>query len=240
MIGAIISYGTCLHVLFPGDPTGWILLRLLQEYHFLAHIKNPAHRTGLVTSLFNKTLNKNEARGTGKAPCDYEELRKVLKSLLRELGYSPEEPTREDMKGGAGGGGGGPGAKQIARMEKEIKDLRAEKEVGGRMGGGRGGGRGGRGGRSDPGGGRAKRENELGRPVWDRADAIDLAGNHVCVHYSLLKCKKMEEASCFYGGKKLLHKCSVVTSLEPLKLCLAPRGGSGGHEPGPACPHWIE
>ena len=29
-VGAIISYGTCLAVLYPGDMSGWILLRLLQ------------------------------------------------------------------------------------------------------------------------------------------------------------------------------------------------------------------
>ena len=29
-VGAIITYGTSLAVLYPGDMTGWILLRLLQ------------------------------------------------------------------------------------------------------------------------------------------------------------------------------------------------------------------
>ena len=83
-------------------------------------------------------------------------------------------------------------------------------------------------------------ENVLGRPVWERSEAVDQGGNAICVHWSLLKCKKMEEASCFYAGKKLLHKCAVVTQLDPLKLCLATRGGAGGHEPGGACPHWQE
>ena len=32
----------------------------------------------------------------------------------------------------------------------------------------------------------------------------------------------------------------VVTALEPLKLCLATRGGSGGHEPGMSCPHYLK
>ena len=29
-VGAVISYGTCLAVLYPGDMTAWIMLRLLQ------------------------------------------------------------------------------------------------------------------------------------------------------------------------------------------------------------------
>ena len=32
----------------------------------------------------------------------------------------------------------------------------------------------------------------------------------------------------------------VVTALEPMKLCLTTRGGSGGHEPGMACPHYLK
>ena len=56
-----------------------------------------------MTALFNKTINKNETRATGKPPADYEAVRKILKSLLRESGYSPEEPTREDLKNGGGG-----------------------------------------------------------------------------------------------------------------------------------------
>ena len=55
-----------------------------------------------MTALFNKTINKNETRATGKPPADYEAVRKILKSLLRESGYSPEEPTREDLKNGGG------------------------------------------------------------------------------------------------------------------------------------------
>ena len=40
-------------------------------------------------------------------------------------------------------------------------------------------------------------------------------------------------------ARKYVYSC-VVTALEPLKLCLATRGGSGGHEPGMACPHYLK
>ena len=77
-------------------------------------------------------------------------------------------------------------------MKKELKNQSSNGGGGGGGGGGgRGGGGGGRGGaRGGRGGGRGGRtrsdlptENELGRPVWVRRDAMDLARNPVCVNW---------------------------------------------------------
>ena len=52
-VGGIISFGMSLGLLYPGDFTAWIMLRLLQDYMFLQHIK-PKERVAIVTSFFNK------------------------------------------------------------------------------------------------------------------------------------------------------------------------------------------
>ena len=52
-VGGIISFGMSLGLLYPGDFTAWIMLRLLQEYMFLQHIK-PKERVAIVTTFFNK------------------------------------------------------------------------------------------------------------------------------------------------------------------------------------------
>ena len=62
--------------------------------------RDTCHRQVLSRILDKNSNNANNM--TGKPPVDYEAVRKILKSLLRELGYSPEEPTREDLKTGGG------------------------------------------------------------------------------------------------------------------------------------------
>ena len=52
-VGGIISFGMSLGLLYPGDFTAWIMLRLLQDYMFLQHIK-PKERVAILTSFFNK------------------------------------------------------------------------------------------------------------------------------------------------------------------------------------------
>ena len=37
-VGGIISYGISLGMLYPGDFSAWIMLRLLQVYMFLQHL----------------------------------------------------------------------------------------------------------------------------------------------------------------------------------------------------------
>ena len=56
-VGGIISFGMSLGLLYPGDFTAWIMLRLLQEYMFLQHIK-PKERVAIVTTFFNKVRSK--------------------------------------------------------------------------------------------------------------------------------------------------------------------------------------
>ena len=52
-VGGIISFGMSLGLLYPGDFTAWIMLRLLQDYMFLQHIK-PKERVAILTAFFNK------------------------------------------------------------------------------------------------------------------------------------------------------------------------------------------
>ena len=83
------------------------------------------------------------------------------------------------------------------------------------------------------------RQPVQGKPVWAKTQAVDLEGNQLCIWWSLNICKKKEEDFCTPAGKKCLHKCSVVVSENPLRLCLAARSGNGGHAPG-ECPHERE
>ena len=77
----------------------------------------------------------------------------------------------------------------------QVAEL-VKRELRNQNGGGGGGNGGGRGGNSSRGRGRGGRgggaranprdiptENELGRPVWVRRDAVDLARNPVCVNW---------------------------------------------------------
>ena len=201
-VGGIISYGMSLGLLYPGDFTAWIMLRLLQEYMFLQHLK-PKERVAVVTTFFNKVrlqtvavmasrttttmrtrtrtremtkitqflqvINKNQSRATGAAPADFEEQKRILKSTLRDAGFAVEPPTREEVKEEGGD------TKQVADLKRQLQNEKNKHS--GERGGGRGGGRGSRGGgrgggaRSD-----SSRTNRLGRPVFDRRDAVDNDG----------------------------------------------------------------
>ena len=117
-----------------------------------------------------QVVNKNQSRATGAPPADFGEQRRILKSTLREAGFSVEPPTRDEVKEEGGD------AKQIADLKRQLQNERSKHS--GDRGGGRGGGRGARGGgrgggaRADPG----KQPNKLGRPVFDRRDAVDTDG----------------------------------------------------------------
>ena len=213
-VGGIISFGMSLGLLYPGDFTAWIMLRLLQDYMFLQHIK-PKERVAILTAFFNKVrsgiitataitmemsmttmttvtkevmlityhvqvVNTNQSRATGAAPADFGEQRRILKATLREYGFSVEPPTRDEVKEESGD------SKQVADLKRQLQNEKNKHS--GDRGGGRGGGRGGRGGgrgggtRSD-----SSRTNRLGRPVFDRRDAVDNDGKVRLKEYKTIR-----------------------------------------------------
>ena len=113
-----------------------------------------------------QVVNKNQSRATGAPPADFGEQKRILKSTLREAGFSVEPPTRDEVKEEGGD------TKQVADLKRQLT-IEKNKHSGDR-GGGRGGGRGSRGG--GRGGGATAtstfRVNRLGRPVFDRKDAV--------------------------------------------------------------------
>ena len=120
-----------------------------------------------------QVVNKNQSRATGAPPADFGEQRRILKSTLREAGFSVEPPTREEVKEEGGD------TKQVADLKRQLQNEKNRHS--GDRGGGRGGGRGARGGGRGGarGGGGARPDpptNKLGRPVFDRRDAVDTDG----------------------------------------------------------------
>ena len=91
-----------------------------------------------------------------------------------------EPPTRDEVKEESGD------SKQVADLKRQLQNEKNKHS--GDRGGGRGGGRGGRGGgrgggtRSD-----SSRTNRLGRPVFDRRDAVDNDGKVRLKEYQTIR-----------------------------------------------------
>ena len=65
LLEALITYACCIHPLYPMDPTGLILFRVLITYRWLSHIEEPK-RSKIVIAFIQDVLRQNEGRAVNK------------------------------------------------------------------------------------------------------------------------------------------------------------------------------
>ena len=177
-----------------------------------------------------KVSHNNAIRAVGKPPATFKDHVRILKSLLRDCSAKQDPPTAEEIRASGGGGGGNSGdgdSKALNKLRDELGKLKRRTNKG----------------EDDSRRTRSPKkprgpptgENKIGRPVFNRRDAKDDKDKGVCVNWSLKTCKDQAARSCTYNGRELVHKCSVVTGMKPLKICLRT-----DHAAGEGCPHWRD
>ena len=134
---ALTNYGLINQMLWPYDLTALTMMKLFNVYSWMSYpnIKE-AKRVQLLCDLFARTSESNVDLCVQKLPpCDYWEMERILKVLLREMGFPDSPPVTQyntpqsgnqsyqagpSQKRGGGGGqqrgqtprGGGAGARQ--------------------------------------------------------------------------------------------------------------------------------
>ena len=92
---ALVNYACCLHPLFPTDPTGLILFRVLITFKWLVHV-DEQKRSKIILAFVQEVLRQNSSRAVNKEePLSFEEQRRIIKMLLTTSGYRPEIPLIE-------------------------------------------------------------------------------------------------------------------------------------------------
>lgn len=94
---AVINYGCVLQNLWPTDYSAWALLRIMDYYSWMSHVKNPKTRVQLLTKTINKIFRQNATRAANHShPLEYKELERTIRSTLSDNGFSPEPPTVQE------------------------------------------------------------------------------------------------------------------------------------------------
>ena len=92
--GAIISYGCALQQIWPMDTTGWAMMRLFNDFKWLVHVNQAKTRAQLIAATFNRITKTNGTRAANKeCPLSFQEMEKILKSVLARNGQKTEAPV---------------------------------------------------------------------------------------------------------------------------------------------------
>ena len=95
-----VSNFACINaVLWPLDPTGSIMQRLLMKYKWFTPANDAKTRIEVVTSYFNNILKRNANRAVNGEPVlSFDEHESVLKGLLQRFGLPGDPPTQAPLQ----------------------------------------------------------------------------------------------------------------------------------------------
>ena len=89
---AIITYACCLHPLYPTDPTGLIMFRILITFRWLAHVEQQ-NLAKIIIAFIKDVLWQNTSRAVNhEVMLSYEEQMKVMKTMLSVNNVRPDIP----------------------------------------------------------------------------------------------------------------------------------------------------
>ena len=92
---AMITYACCLHPLYPTDPTGLIMFRVLITFRWLAHV-DEHNRAKIIIAFIQDVLRQNASRAVNhEVILSYEEQMKVMKKMLTVNNVRPDIPIGE-------------------------------------------------------------------------------------------------------------------------------------------------
>ena len=126
----ILNFGAVLNILWPLDPTGWIMLRVLHKYGWVAVSSDEGKRVTVILRFFDSVIKENCQRAVNKRPpMSSEEQEAMLKRTLCSFGLKDEVPfltsgqdERKLGQGTSAGGGsnnGGSGGGGIRGQNKQ-------------------------------------------------------------------------------------------------------------------------
>ena len=97
---AVHNFCSILHWLYPWDPSGLMLLRLMSKYRWImAAQHDDKNRVELIKTYFNLVMKKLAASATnGKVIPSYKELEELLKTTLSQNGISSDLPTNKAIR----------------------------------------------------------------------------------------------------------------------------------------------
>ena len=97
---AVHNFCGILHWLYPWDPSGLMLLRLMSKYRWImAAQHDDKNRVEIIKTFVNLVLKKHAAAATnGKVIPSYKELEELLKSTLTQNGISSDIPTNKAIR----------------------------------------------------------------------------------------------------------------------------------------------
>lgn len=91
---ALHNYCSALQFLWPYDPTGLILMRIINKYNFFSAAHSLTERVNLVSTFFNAVLRENAARASRKELImSFAEQEDCIKSVLTSAGLKNSVPA---------------------------------------------------------------------------------------------------------------------------------------------------
>ena len=90
----MLNYCTALHHVWPYDPTGLIIMRIVNKYNFASSAPSMSERISVITAFINSVLRENATRAIRKdVIMSHEEQEEALKSILVTSGYNSTVPS---------------------------------------------------------------------------------------------------------------------------------------------------
>ena len=90
----LLNYTTALFQLWPYDPTGLILMRVINKFNFASAAPTVSERVSVITAFFNLVLRENATRAVRKdLILDFDEQVDCFKNILSASGYSSAVPS---------------------------------------------------------------------------------------------------------------------------------------------------
>jgi len=90
----LLNYSTALFQLWPYDPTGLILMRVVNKFNYASAAPTVSERVSVITAFFNLVLRENATRAVRKdLILDFDEQVDCFKNILSTSGYSSAVPS---------------------------------------------------------------------------------------------------------------------------------------------------
>ena len=90
----LLNYSTALMHIWPYDPTGLIIMRLVNKYNYASAAPTMSERISVISTFFNMVLRENATRAIRKdVIMSHQEQEEILKSILTSSGYNSSVPV---------------------------------------------------------------------------------------------------------------------------------------------------
>ena len=93
---AVLNFASVNFFLYPFDPTGLMLIRLLSKYKWLEYIRQEKTKVELLNTFFNMIMRKNKSAATNnRCIVSFSAMEEILRSILTKNHWMPDLFLRE-------------------------------------------------------------------------------------------------------------------------------------------------